>query len=312
MALNLKSFCFSGAANGPHLLITGGVHGDEFESIAAIRELVRRFDSDPALRAQLQGRLTLIPIVNEAAFLRGHRLAEDGRDLARSCPGRPDGSVTEQTAWALSERIRAADYYIDLHTGGTEFAVHPLAGYTLHADPTILDTQRLMARAFNLPVVWGTAPNLDGRSLSVARDAKVPAIYCEYLGSARCDSEGVTAYVEGCLNVMGELGMLRWPKPNTRIEYVIEDPSPGSGHMQIQNPSPATGFFEPSVALGMPIQSGEKIGTVYELGTFQPHDVISQQNGLVLVLRTFPRVTQGESVGVIAAIPSGFGSENGD
>jgi predicted deacylase len=288
------------------------VHGDEFESIAAIRELIRRFDSDPSLLTQLRGQLTLVPIVNEAAFLRGHRSAEDGMDLARSCPGRPDGSVTEQTAWALSELILAADYYIDLHTGGTEFAVHPLAGYTLHADPKILETQRRMARAFNLPVIWGTAPNLEGRSLSVARDAKVPAIYCEYLGSARCDAQGVTAYVEGCLNVMGELRMLRWPKPNSRIEHVIEDSSPGSGHMQIQNPSPATGFFEPAVALGMPIRSRQKIGTVYGLETLQPHDVISQQDGLVLVLRTFPRVKQGESVGVIASIPPGASSENGN
>jgi predicted deacylase len=166
-----------------------------------------------------------------------------------------------------------------------------------------------MARAFNLPVIWGTAPNLEGRSLSVARDAKVPAIYCEYLGSARCESQGVAAYVEGCRNVMGELGMLHWPKPKSRIEYVIEDSSPGSGHMQIQNPAPATGFFEPAVALGMPIRSGQKIGTVYELETLQPHDVISQQNGLVLVLRTFPRVKKGESVGVIAAIPPGASSE---
>jgi predicted deacylase len=248
MAYDLKLFRFAGADNGPHLLITGGVHGDEFESIAAIRELIGRFDSGPSLLTQLRGRLTLVPVVNQAAFLRGHRSAEDGMDLARSCPGRPDGSVTEQTAWALSELIRAADYYIDLHTGGTEFAVHPMAGYTLHADPKILETQRSMARAFNLPVIWGTAPNLEGRSLSVARDAKVPAIYCEYLGSARCDAQGVAAYVEGCLNVMGELGMLRWPKPNSRIEYVIEDSSPGSGHMQIQNPSPATGFFEPAEA----------------------------------------------------------------
>jgi hypothetical protein len=41
MAYDLKLFRFAGADNGPHLLITGGVHGDEFESIAAIRSKAR-------------------------------------------------------------------------------------------------------------------------------------------------------------------------------------------------------------------------------------------------------------------------------
>ena len=73
-----------------------------------------------------------MPIVNEPAFLRGERTAEDQLDLARVCPGNPDGSITEQIAHQLSELIREADYYIDLHTGGTTLRVLPLVGYVLH------------------------------------------------------------------------------------------------------------------------------------------------------------------------------------
>ncbi len=300
MVLQIPAFHFSTDDNGPHLLITGGVHGDEFEPISAIRQLVHRFETEASLLANFRGRLTLVPIVNKAAFLRGCRRAEDELDLARSCPGNPNGSLTEQTAWALSQMIRAADYYVDLHTGGTEYAVHPLAGYTLHPEPNILATQRRMARAFNLPVVWGTDPNLEGRSLSVAREAHVPAIYCEYQGSAVCDPVGVVRYVEGCLNVMAELEMLTWRKPESRLEHIIEDPRPSSGHLQIENPSPVTGFFEPAVSLGMQISKGEPIGTVYDLEKLQPHPITAKQEGIVLVLRTFPRIKQGESVGVIA------------
>jgi predicted deacylase len=173
--------------------------------MVAIRRLMRR----PEL-TDLRGRLTLIPVVNEAAFARGTRAAEDGLDLARTCPGRPDGSVTERTAHALSVSIRAADYYIDLHTGGTALCVWPLTGYVLHSNSAVLDKQRAMARAFNLPVIWGTDPCLEGRSLSVARDANVPAIYAEYLGGGRCSPAGVEAYVQGCLNVMA-LGVLDLP-----------------------------------------------------------------------------------------------------
>src|SRR5262245_39642441 len=119
--VQLKTEVFVGRQPGPHLLITGGVHGDEFEPMLAIRRLMRH----PEL-ADLRGRLTLVPVVNEAAFARGSRVAEDGLDLARTCPGRADGSITERTALALSELIRAADYYLDLHTGGLALTVWPL------------------------------------------------------------------------------------------------------------------------------------------------------------------------------------------
>ena len=299
MTLQLKQFAFAGTSSGPHLLITGAVHGDEFEPILAIRRLIGLFETRDAAVSGFRGRVMLIPVVNEAAFLRGQRCADDGLDLARTCPGRPDGSITEQTAHALSELIRAADYYIDLHTGGTELSVYPLAGYMLHANQTALETQRRMARAFNLPVVWGTSAHLDGRSLSVARDANVPAIYCEYLGAATCTPEGVEAYVEGCLNVMAELGMLDRTRPASRVTHVAENPDPGSGHMQVCNPSPIAGYFETNVKLGDLVRAGDLLGTVHPLDSGRPSIINATQSGIVLVLRTFPRVRAGESVGVV-------------
>src|SRR5205823_9822834 len=142
-----------------------------------------------------------------------------------------NGSITERTAHALSELIRAADYYIDLHTGGATLSVWPMAGYMLHSNSSVLAQQRAMARAFNLPVVWGTDPQLEGRSLSVARDAGIPAIYVEYLGGGPHCSAGVTALVEGCLNVMAWLGMIYRAAATSKVQFLAEDPRPGSGHM---------------------------------------------------------------------------------
>jgi uncharacterized protein len=290
---------FTGAEPGPRLLITGGVHGDEFEPMAAVRRLIRRFKQSNSGESLTKGTLALVPVVNEAAFLHGSRTAPDGLDLARTCPGSPNGSVIERTAHALSELIRRADFYIDLHSGGMAFSVLPMTGYTLHADQCVLDRQREMARAFNLPVVWGTAPTLDGRSLSVARDSSVPAIYAEYRGSGLCDAEGVKAYEEGCLNVMCLLEMIDGAIPPCRVEHTVEDPRPDSGHMQVCNPSPMTGFFEPAVELGSRIESGELIGTVTDLLGATSCEIRAQQTGIVLVLRSFARVMEGESVGVI-------------
>ncbi len=282
---------------GPSLLVTGGVHGDEFEPILAIRRLIRFFSSEEPL---IHGRLTLVPVVNEAAFLRGHRCAAgDGLDLARTCPGRRDGSPTEQVAAELSELIRSSDHYIDLHTGGTEFSVLPLAGYNLVSDPAVLEKQRRMARAFNLPVIWGTSANLDGRSLSVARDAGVPAIYTEYLGSATCSHEGVEAYFSGVLNVMADLGMIHRSLPPSRVEHLVEDIRPGSGHMQVCHPSPMDGCFEAALSLGDHVENGQVLGHVHDLVGEVSLPVHTEESGRVLALRTFPRVRKGDSVGVI-------------
>jgi predicted deacylase len=301
MQLTLQEI--DGQTAGPHMLITGGVHGDEFEPMAAVRRLMN------VLRPEdLRGRVTLVPVVNEPAFRLGHRIAEDGLDLARTCPGRPDGSVTEQIAHALSALIRAADYYIDLHTGGTRLCVLPLVGYTLHPDQAVLAAQRRMARAFGLPVIWGTDPNLDGRSLSVARDARVPAIYAEYQGGGRYDPAGVTAYVDGCLNVLADLGMIDRvdsgrPElsiaPPANPPLVVEDHRPGSGHMQVNHPSPCEGFFEPTVELGVRVNGGDLLGTVTDLLGRRVESIRAAHGGLVLVLHMFPRVAAGESVAVV-------------
>jgi predicted deacylase len=262
--------------------------------MVALRRLARSLEN-----ISIRGQVTLVPVVNETAFARGHRVAEDGLDLARTCPGRPDGSITERTAHALSELIRSADYYIDLHTGGTTLAVWPMTGYVLHPDPKILDQQRALARAFNLPVIWGTDPTLPGRSLSVARDAGVPAIYAEYLGAANVTSVGVDLYVEGCRNVLAHLGMLDQDAEADSVRWVVEDPRTDSGHMQRCYPSPAAGYFEAAVFLGQPVASGQIIGTVVDpLGQFQ-HEIRATESGLILVLRTFPSVIQGDSLAVI-------------
>ena len=293
MQLQLRQL--EGNSPGPHVLITGGVHGDEFEPMAAIRRLLE------IIPGQLErGRVTLIPVVNEFAFRRGLRTAEDELDLARTCPGRADGSITEQIAAALSEQIRSADYYIDLHTGGTRLAVLPLAGYTLHPNKNILEKQRRMARAFGLPIVWGTDPNLDGRSLSVARDAEVPAIYAEYQGGGRCSPEGTQAYVEGCLRVLSDLDMLADPSPRLKTKPLwIEDDRPGAGHLQIHHPAPIEGFFEPEVELGDWVTGGELLGRVVDPLGEHPRDVVAAQSGIVLVLHTFSRVDSGDSLAVI-------------
>ncbi|MCA9101681.1 MAG: succinylglutamate desuccinylase/aspartoacylase family protein, partial [Planctomycetales bacterium] len=247
----------------------------------------------------LRGSVTLVPVVNEPAFARGTRTADDGLDLARTCPGDPTGSITQQIAHEVSALIRAADYYVDLHTGGTRLSLLPLVGYMLHPDPHVLDAQRLMARAFGLNVVWGTDHRLDGRTLSVARDANVPAIYAEWHGAARCEPEGVEAYVTGCLNVMSELDMIDRLHVYRDPDWTVEDARTGAGHLQRCHPAPLAGLFEAAVKLGDHVEAGDPLGTISDTLGDRVEHVTSEQTGIVLCLHTFGRVDEGDSLAVI-------------
>ena len=298
--MNIPRHTFEFDAPGSHLLIIGGIHGDEYEPVAAIHQLINHFQ--PHNRkdlGSLSGKLTLVPVANLSAYHRGQRCGDDGLDLARTFPGDSNGSVTQRAAFELTSLIAESDLLIDLHTGGTDLSVAPLCGYMMHAMPDVLNQQRRMARAFNLPVVWGTSSELDGRSLSAARDVNVPAMYCEYLGSATCSRAGVQAYVDGCLNVMAEFGMLYRDLPPDVIQLTVEDPRPSSGHLQICNLAPFDGLFQASVVLGQSVHAGDIIGQLLDVVNGTKQDILTQQDGIVLVLRTFPGVKQGQSLFVI-------------
>ncbi len=281
-------------ADGPTLLITAGVHGDEYEPMLAIRSLFPILES-----TNLRGKVILVPVVNASAYAHGARTAEDGLDLARVCPGQIDGSITRRIAHHLSELIRVSDFYIDLHTGGAALSLIPLAGYLLHADPAILETQRQMARAFNLPFIWGTTPTLNGRSLSVARDAGVPAIYVEYGGGTGFNAAAVADLASGCLNVMAELKMIDRPLPPRQKQQIIEDPSPQSGHLQINYPSPLNGTFEPAATLSQCIEPGEVIGRITDPNTGASAAIRAEKAGLLVMLRAMPRVQVGDALATI-------------
>jgi predicted deacylase len=292
-----RSHAIVGQRDGPHLLIVAGVHGDEWEPMVAVRSIM-----DGIRPEDLSGRLTLIPIVNEPAYRRGQRAGDDGLDLARTCPGRSDGSETERIAFELCELMRGADYLIDLHTGGVQLRLWPLVGYMLHPDARVLDQQRRMAHAFNLPFVWGTDPSLNGRTLSAARDLGIPAIYAEYLGSAPFCDAAVAAYIQGCRNVMTALGMLPGTLPASEVRFVCEDPSPGSGYLQVCHPAPSAGLFRPLVELGSRVEVGEPIGSFIADGNESQVTIHADRSGRIISLRGIARVQAGDGLAVVVDV----------
>lgn len=291
---------FDSGEEGPHLLILAGVHGDEFEPVDTALRLVMDFTGGRKLD---RGTLIIVPIVNRMAYKNESRTAGDGLDLARTCPGRKEGSETEQIAWEISQLIRSADYLIDMHTGGKTYEIYPLSGYVLHRDKKILEIQRAMATTFGLPVQWGTSPELDGRTLSVARDAGVPAIYTEYGGGELQNEEIVEVLYNGCLRVLAELRMitdrnLHSPEP----QYIVEDSREASGHLQIMYPSPLKGDYKAHAQLGEMVKEGDLIGHVHDSKTGKGTEISAREDGLLFLIRKKTSVNKDEATAGILPI----------
>jgi predicted deacylase len=279
-----------GGPAGKTVLVSAGVHGDEFEGMAALRRLFEELRPE-----DLRGTLVAVPVANPPAFEAGLRTNPDDRqDMARVFPGDARGTVTEQLAARLTEWIAAADFYCDLHSAGQYYRMPPLAGYQLRPEP-LLSAQRAAARAFGLPLLWGT-PGLPGRSLSAAAEHGVPAIYVETTGEGRCRSEDVAAYLRGLRNLLTHLGLLAGRVEAAPPRWVVEDDRPQAGFLQVQNRAPVGGLFEPEVDVLAEVKKGQRLGAIRDVLGAVRHVVEATHSGLVVFLRTFPRVLAGDPV----------------
>jgi predicted deacylase len=228
---------------------------------------------------------------------------DDRQDLARVFPGDPQGTVTEQIAHALTHQfIRHAHLYCDLHSAGQLYQMPPLTGYQLRPEP-LLSQQRAAAKAFGLPLVWGT-PGLPGRSLSAAGEYGVPAIYVEITGEGRCRTADVARYVHGLRQLLSLLEISDEPLGSHEPQWFVEDSSSGAGYLQVQNRAPLGGFFDATVSVWDCVEAGQPIGVLRDRFGQARHTVRAGRSGRIVFLRTFPRVLPGDALCTIIGIDS--------
>jgi predicted deacylase len=289
----------SAPLSGPRVLVTAGVHGDEYEPVVAALELAAALPG--VLNA---GSVQVITVANASAYNSISRFGADGLDMARRCPGDAAGTVTDQLAHTLSLQIQQADLLIDMHTGGLTYDIFPLAGYMLHPAHEVLQQQQQVALATNLPLVWGTDFRPEGRTLSVARDYGIPAVYLEYGGGTGFRRRVVDAYRNGIMNVLKYLKMAEGPAVTTPAgkRYWVEDHRAGSGFLQGKMPAPAEGIFAAAVKTGDVVEKGQPWGTITHPLTGNIVTVEADMDGLVFLLRTMVKVSTGDALGGILPI----------
>jgi uncharacterized protein len=275
-----------GRAEGPTIFVSAAVHGDEIIGAAIIQRLVQRIDA-----GELAGTVIFAPAINIFGFLTHSRYLPDRRDLNRSFPGSPKGSLAGQVAHVfLNDIIDRCSLGIDIHSA----AIHR---YNLPQiriapdDPHLLE----LALAFAPPVII-QASLRPGSLREVARERGVGMLLMETGEALRFDRLSIRAGERGVLRVMAELGMLECP-----AEFSEETVPARSKHSQWVR-APRSGISRRLRKSGDIVEKDETLAVVSGLFGEEEEEVKSPIDGIIIGHVNLPVLNQGDAMFHIAEV----------
>jgi predicted deacylase len=283
--LNLPVHVVCGEHNGPRLFLTAALHGDELNGV----EIIRRVLHHDALR-QLRGSIVAVPVVNAFGMLQHSRYLPDRRDLNRSFPGSPTGSLAARIAYLLLEQVvRQCAYGIDLHTGSSHRTNLP----QIRADLGDAETLE-MARSFGVPVLINASVR-DGSLRSEAMAAGVRMLLYEAGEALRYDEFAIRIGVDGIINVMRGLGMIRGRRRRAQKPFMAQSSS------WIRAPS--SGIVITRTKLGDHVAAGDTLAEICDPSDFfdgHTEPVTASATGVVIGFTRLPLVNEGDALFHIA------------
>ncbi|RZL06232.1 MAG: succinylglutamate desuccinylase, partial [Hymenobacter sp.] len=225
-----------------------------------------------------------IPILNIYGFLNFSREVPDGKDVNRSFPGHPRGSVASRVAHRFMREIMPlVDYGIDFHTGGAARANHPQLRCVLGEDPAT----DALAAAFSAPFTLH-ARLRTGSLRATAHALGKPIIVYETGESLRFDEAGIEEAIAGTLRVLHYLGMGPAGPVPARPNIVCYR------HRWLR--ARYAGLFRAHVALGDFVEEGQIYGSIADPYGGQSVRLESTASGYVIGLNYMPVVNQGDAL----------------
>ena len=284
--MSLPIHVIHGKQDGPVLFLSAAIHGDEINGI----EIIRRIRHTKALN-RMKGTLICAPIVNVYGFVNHTRYLPDRRDLNRSFPGSPRGSLASRLARMFAEEvIDRSTHGIDLHTGSN----HRINFPHIRADLDHEESARL-AHAFGAPVVVDASLR-DGSVREYGMSRGVPMLLYEAGEGQRFDALSIRGGVRGILNVMRALGMLspaRAPKAPPKIVESNDSQwvrAPVSGLLRVETP------------LGAHVEAGQVLGRIADAIGDNEATVESPVPGILIGRTNNPVVNGGDALFHIAEV----------
>lgn len=286
--IQLPILLVRGSHEGAALVVTAGIHGDEYEGVRAIFDVVETLDP-----AAMRGDLIAVPVANPPAFWAGTRRSPlDGVNLARIFPGAPDQGPSDAIAHTLARQVIAqADFYLDLHSAGVALLMPTMVGYNAN------DSRgRAAAECFGAPVTWSHPTIAPGRTISFAHERGIPWLYTEARGAGRIHPYDLDVFRNGVTNLMRHLRILPGEpaSPGT-----IETRLHGDGDIEAGLLCQREGFFIPAVELLQTVTESQELGRTVNLHGETVETYRATSDGVIALVRQFPVVKPGDPMFVI-------------
>ncbi len=248
----------------------------------------------------LTGTLILVHVANMPSYL-GRTVyysPADDKNLNRVFPGKPDGTLSERIAHAITrEIIERATHVVDLHCGDGNESLRPYSYWITTGSAEVAAAGREMALAFGLDhiVVDRERPSDPNASLYLSNTAVTrgkPALTIESGGMGEIDTDSIVRIERGIAGLLKHLKMHdSGPDPVSRPVMLERSEVLRSGF---------TGIFYPLVEKGQTVAEGAVIGRVTDFHGKVLEEVKAPFTGEILYIVGTPAMNKGEPVGFIA------------
>lgn len=283
--ISLPVTVINGTRPGPCLWVSAAIHGDEINGVEIIRQVLSQVKP-----RRLQGTLIAVPIVNVFGFIEQSRYLPDRRDLNRSFPGSPRGSLAARLANLFMREIVAhCTHGIDLHTASHHRINLPQIRANLN-DP---DTYHV-AKAFGAPLMIH-AETRDGSLREAAAKRGIPILLYEAGEALRFDADAIQTGVQGVLRVMSVLGMY----PSKPLEH--HDLGVKVDKTRWIRAS-RSGILHIEIELGDRVSRRQRLGFISDAFGERSTTVHAPSNGIVIGHTRNPLVNQGDGIFHLAVL----------
>lgn len=278
-----------GKREGPCLLVTAAMHGNEINGT----EIINRLLELPILK-NLHGTLIAVPVLNVYGLINRSRLLPGGVELDRCFPGSANGTHAQRTAHIFtSEVFSMADVCIDLQTGFINYSNLPQV-YVNFED----ERAKELASVFNAPVI-SNRPAEKGMLSTHAFEQGKPFLMYEAGEAMRYDEEAIKVGMRGIINIMRHLGML--PKVSRQKTNL---PNSFYAEKNIWLRASTSGISATDYQLGQLVKAGEKLCTIKDpFGASDSTDIRSPEEAIIVGKNNLPLVHEGEALFQLAAFP---------
>lgn len=273
--------------DGPVVFITAALHGDEINGTGAVRQLIQE-----ELKLT-HGAVIMVPVLNLLAFERHSRYMPDRRDLNRSFPGSPTGSLAGRMAYTIfNEIVSRCDYGIDLHTASVRRTNFPNVRGDL-SDPLV----KQMALAFGSEIIMtGKGPR--GAFRREACAAGCPTIIMEGGEVWKVEPGIVETATRGIKNVLRSLGMLGGESETPDHQITIEK----STWIRADR----GGFLQFHVNPGDFVEKDQPLATNTTLLGREHSTLTAPFDAVVIGMTTLPAISPGEPICNLGKLPDGI------